>query len=142
MSGVRRVTRESLGAWVIKCNPAKTNVEPMLAAGWARSQWCVADNYRSAMMAPDQRVLFWVTSHRQRGIWGAGRITAAPVLSGGSLEVGTAIRLFDEPVTVAALRGVPGLETLEVFRSPQQSNPSWVSAREWSVLEPLLSACG
>jgi len=138
----RSVTPETLGAWVIKCNPAKTDVEPMRAAGWARSLWCVADNYRSRIMAVDHRVLFWVSAHPRRGIWGAGRITAAPVHKDGTLHVGTSIPLFDEPLTATDLRNVRGLEAMEVFRSPQQANPSWVSTQEWAVLGPLLSALG
>lgn len=27
---------------------------------------------------------------------------------------------------------------MEVFRAPQQSNPSWVSTAEWVLIEPLL----
>ena len=138
MTAKRTVTAESLGAWVIKCNPAKTDVEPMLAAGRAKSLWCVAGNYRSRLMAPGHQVLFWVSAHPRRGIWGAGRITAAPVLDGGTLHVATSIALFDEPVPAAALKEVRGLETMEVFRSPQQANPSWVTAEEWTVLESLL----
>ena len=34
---------ETLGAWVIKCNPRRTPVDP--AAGRARRRWCVAGNY-------------------------------------------------------------------------------------------------
>lgn len=135
-----RVSPETLGAWVIKCNPAKTNLTPMLRSGWATSMWCVADNYRSRVMAPDQRVLFWVSAHPKRGIWGAGRITTEPVLDGGTLRVTTSIPLFDEPVTAAELKAIAGLESMEVFRAPQQSNPSWVSRDEWAILEPLLSA--
>ncbi|MET0899397.1 MAG: hypothetical protein ABWY45_15930 [Mycobacterium sp.] len=134
----RTVTAESLGAWVIKCNPAKTDVGPMLSAGRAKSAWCVADNYRSRLMVPGQRVLFWVSAHPRRGIWGAGRVTAAPVHDGATLHVATDIPLFDEPVTATALQIVAGLDTLEVFRSPQQANPSWVTTSQWAVLEPLL----
>lgn len=135
-----RVSPETLGAWVIKCNPAKTSLTPMLRAGWATSMWCVADNYRSRVMAPDQRVLFWVSAHPKRGIWGAGRITTSPVLDGATLRVTTSIPLFDEPLTAVALKAIPGLDSMEMFRAPQQSNPSWVTVEEWAVLEPLLSA--
>ena len=138
MVPIRSVTVEALGAWVIKCNPAKTDVGPMLAAGRAKTSWCVADNYRSGLMVPGHPVLFWVSAHVRRGIWGAGRITAAPVREDGTLHVATSITMFDEPVTAGQLREVSGLETMEVFRSPQQANPSWVTAQQWAVLEPLL----
>ena len=134
----RNVTAEELGAWVIKCNPRKTAVEPMRAAGQAKASWCVADNYRSRLIRAGQRVLFWVSGHPQRGIWGAGRIDGAVTTDDGTLHVPVRIPLFAEPVTAAELGAVPGLRAMEVFRAPQQSNPSWVSAAEWALIEPLL----
>ncbi|GAB7067166.1 hypothetical protein [Mycolicibacterium hodleri] len=50
----RAVTLDTLGAWVIKCNPSKTDVEPMRAAGETKPSWCVADNYRTRLIRPDQ----------------------------------------------------------------------------------------
>ncbi|MCG5433302.1 EVE domain-containing protein [Mycobacterium sp. MYCO198283] len=135
---MRAVTPQTLGAWVIKCNPAVTDIAPMLAAGAAKPWWCVADNYRSRLLADGQRVLFWVSGCR-RGIWGAGRVTGVAVPGDdGRLHVPTAIALFDEPVPAAALLTVPGLGALEVFRSPQQANPSWVDVAALELLRPLL----
>jgi hypothetical protein len=132
------VTPETLGAWVIKCNPRKTPVEPMRAAGEAKREWCVADNYRSALIRPDHRVLFWVSAHPRRGIWGAGRITGDVSDEDGQLHVPVHIPLFTAPLTVDELSAVPGLRSMEMFRSPQQANPSWVSVTELTLLEPLL----
>jgi hypothetical protein len=136
----RRVTLEALGAWVIKCNPRKTPVDPMRAAGRAKPCWCVADNYRSRLIRPDQPVLFWVTSHPQRGIWGAGRTTGEVSVGDGQLHVGVDIPLFADPVPAAALLSIAELRSMEVFRSPQQSNPSWVSADEVALIAALLPA--
>ncbi|OBA86687.1 hypothetical protein A5662_26760 [Mycobacteriaceae bacterium 1482268.1] len=127
-----------LGAWVIKCNPRKSPLEPMRAAGEARSLWCVADNYRSRLIRPGQRVLFWVTSHPRRGIWGAGHVTGDVTFEGGRLHMPVRIPLLAEPLTAAELLSVSQLRAMEVFRSPQQANPSWVSAQELALLEPLL----
>ena len=134
----RSVTLDSLGAWVIKCNPAKTPLDPMCAAGEAKPQWCVADNYRSRLIRPGQRVLFWVSAHPRRGLWGAGRVTGAPVAEDGQLHVAVHIPLFTRPVLAADLAAVAGLRSLEVLRSPQQSNPSWVSVEELALIDPLL----
>lgn len=133
----RPITDETFGAWVIKCNPRKTDVAPMLAAGRASEQWCVADNYRIRLMQPGQPVLFWVSSHPRRGIWGAGRLTGTPV-PGPQWKVSTDITLFDEPILASTLGDIAQLSTLEVFRSPQQSNPSWVDRSSWAILRPLL----
>ncbi|WP_193043827.1 EVE domain-containing protein [Mycolicibacterium baixiangningiae] len=134
----RSVTLEALGAWVIKCNPRKTSLSPMCAAGEAKPSWCIADNYRSRLIRPGQRVLFWVSAHPRRGIWGAGRITGDPSVADGQLHVPVRIPLFAEPLTAATLSALPGLCSMEVFRSPQQANPSWVNARELALIEPLL----
>ncbi|WP_232374735.1 EVE domain-containing protein [Mycolicibacterium mengxianglii] len=138
VADARSITPDVFGAWVIKCNPGKTALGPMLSAGAASELWCVADNYRSQMMAPPQPVLFWVSAHPERGFWGAGRITAVPVRHGDTLRVATRIPLFDAPLTAAELKNHPTLAAMEVLRAPQQSNPSWISAPEWAVLQPLL----
>lgn len=135
----RAVTLESLGAWVIKCNPRLTDVEPMRAAGETKPSWCVADNYRSQLIRPDQRVLFWVSAHPRRGFWGAGRVTGDVTMEDGQLHVPVHIPLFAEPLTVAELRTAAGLQSMEVLRSPQQSNPSWVNAAELVLVEELLA---
>lgn len=132
------MTPETLGAWVIKCNPHRTPVEPMRAAGRAKPVWCVADNYRSALIRPGHRVLFWVSAHARRGIWGAGRIVGEVSDEDGQLHVPVDIPLFTAPLTADELSAVPGLRSMEVFRSPQQANPSWVSLAEMALLEPLL----
>ena len=138
MAPTRSVTIESLGAWVIKCNPRVTPIDPMRAAGQAKPVWCVADNYRSRLIHPGQRVLFWVTSHPRRGLWGAGRVIGEVTVQDGGLHMPVHIPLFAEPLTAASLSVVAGLGEMEVFRSPQQANPSWVSRTEMAVLAPLL----
>jgi hypothetical protein len=136
----RSVTLEELGAWVIKCNPRETAVEPFLAAGETKPDWCVADNYRSRLARPDHRVLFWVSAHTQRGFWGSGRVTGVVYVAGDQLHLPVHIELFPEPLTATELSVLAGLRSMEVFRSPQQANPSWVSAAELALIEPLLPA--
>jgi hypothetical protein len=138
VAATRSVTLSALGAWVIKCNPHKTPIEPMRAAGQVESSWCVADNYRSRLIRPEHRVLFWVSAHPQRGLWGAGRVIGNVAGGDGQLRVPVHIRLFTEPVTAAQLFSLPELRSMEAFRSPQQSNPSWVSRAELALIDPLL----
>ncbi|MGF0313568.1 EVE domain-containing protein [Rhodococcus sp. IEGM1428] len=135
---VRAITDQTLGAWVIKCNPHKTDLTPMVEAGRAHENWCVADNYRTRLMKPGQPVLFWVSSNPRRGIWGAGRLTGTPV-PGPQWKVSTDITLFDEPILASDIQSVEELSMLEVFRSPQQSNPSWVDATAWAAIRPMLT---
>jgi hypothetical protein len=110
----------------------------MRAAGEAKPYWCVADNYRARLIRPGQRVLFWVSAHPRKGFWGAGRVTGSLTIGDGRLHVPVRIPLFAEPVTASQLRLLPDLRSMEVFRSPQQSNPSWVSRTELALIEPLL----
>ena len=109
----------------------------MVQAGRAHEHWCVADNYRTRLMAPGHPVLFWVSSHPRRGIWGAGRLTGTPV-PGPQWKISTNIALFDEPILASDIRSVASLSNLEVFRSPQQSNPSWLDASAWESIRPML----
>nr|WP_256980166.1 hypothetical protein [Rhodococcus sp. 15-1154-1] len=127
----RPIALDTLGAWVIKCNPASTNLAPMIASGRAHEWWCVAANYRTRLMAAGQPVLFWVSGPRRRGVWGAGHLTGAAV-PGERWKVPTDIVLFDEPLLAEQLSVLP---ELEVFRSPQQANPSWVDLDAWSVIK-------
>jgi hypothetical protein len=110
----------------------------MRAAGEVKSSWCVAGNYRSRLIRPGHRVLFWVSAHPQRGLWGAGRIIGDVAGGDGQLRVAVDIPLFTEPVTAAHLFSFPELRSMEVFRSPQQSNPSWVSTAELALMDSLL----
>lgn len=142
MVSQRSVTPEALGAWVIKCNPGKTALEPMCAVGEAHPSWCVADNYRSRLMRPGQRVLFWVAAHPQRGIWGVGRIVGEPAVENGRLRVPVRIPLLARPLTAARLSALPKARSMEVFRSPQQANPSWVSTAEQALIDSLLPTSG
>ncbi|KKF00758.1 hypothetical protein [Mycolicibacterium obuense] len=48
------------------------------------------------------------------------------------------IPLLPEPLTAAQLRTSPDLASLEVFRVPVQSNPSWVTVAEMTVIDALL----
>jgi hypothetical protein len=56
----------------------------------------------------------------------------------GALQVRVHIPLFAAPLTAAELLSIDGLGSMEVFRSPQQANPSWVSREEMAILAPLL----
>ncbi|GAB7067167.1 hypothetical protein [Mycolicibacterium hodleri] len=58
----------------------------------------------------------------------------------GQLHVPVHIPLFAEPLTAAELSPIVGLGSMEVFRSPQQANPSWVSTHELALVERLLAS--
>jgi hypothetical protein len=50
----------------------------------------------------------------------------------------TDLQVWDKPVVEAQVVDVVGPERLEVIRARQMSNPSWISATDLALLEPLL----
>lgn len=141
-----RVTRENLGAWVLKCNPSVSDL-PALVADGGRSveTWCVADNYRSELFDADQPLLFWVSGSAGRtptpGIWGSGRVTGpARTRADGKLVVPIELEVLDPPLARSEIAAVDLLRDLEVIRQPQMSNPSFVTKGQYAALLPLLES--
>ena len=160
MSGTARVSAANLGAWLVRCNPAKWDLAGYLAGGGKTIDSCsVVENYRSAMMAPGDRVVLWVSGDGRvlaRGIWGIGHVSAGirdepaesvPPRPHHWLDERTRrsvkhavfvdIPLLASPVTDAELRSA-AIDDLEVQRQPMGSNPSWISTDQLARLDPLL----
>lgn len=57
----RAVTRENLGAWLLKCNPATWDIESFVGTGEGLDNWSVQPSYRTELMEDGQRVFLWVT---------------------------------------------------------------------------------
>ena len=153
----QRVDRGRLGAWLLKCNPTAWDLEGFRASGEDRiTSWSVQPNYRSALMRPADRVLFWVSGDgRQgfaRGVWGLGHVVAEaePWSEGGRgfwrasdghhgirARVEVDVVLLDEPVRDVDLKGA-GIDDLEVQRQPFAANPSWVSTEQLAACADLL----
>ena len=160
------VERADIAAWLLKCNPQVWNLEAFLADGNDYiDSWSVADNYRTGLMEPGDRVLFWVSGPAAgampRGIWGFGHVTGYPRATVDiedeeaeegredywlNLKQAARVRffvpvyvtLFDKPVAATSLMKTPGLRSLEVVRAPQMSNPSFISPDELELLTPLM----
>ncbi|MVA76283.1 EVE domain-containing protein, partial [Auraticoccus sp. F435] len=133
----RTVERADLGAWLLKANPAVWDFRGFLATGERRlTSWAVRPGYRSALMRPGDRVLFWLSGDGRhglvRGLWGLGRLTAPVVAwqedehgfwyeasgrAGVRARVELDVALLDEPVEHTELRAV-GVDDLEVQRQP------------------------
>ena len=151
------VTRETLGAWLLKANPAVWDVRRFLADGHTRlTSWSVQPGYRSRLMRPGDRVVLWLsgpgTHGLVRGVWGLGHVVgeaeawqdAEPgwwlddaARQALRARVGVDVPLLQEPLPAAELRAA-GLADLEVQRMPQMANPSWVSRPQLQVLTGLL----
>ena len=152
------IDRDNLGAWLLKANPALWDISGFLQAGENRIRsWAVQPGYRSRLMTPGDRVLFWISGDGRtgfaRGIWGDGEVVA-PAEDWVDAERGfwrddtaraavrariqVSITFLEEPVTAEELRG-RGLTDLEVLRMPQGANPSWVSRAQLAILDELLA---
>lgn len=152
----RRITPDTLGAWLLRSNLINRPELPRLVAegGHRVHRWCVARNYRSAMMAPGDLVVLWVSGDGRRlarGVWGAGSVLGVDGLDspvrrtasdggpaggrdGPTVELD--IRLFREPLSDRVLRAA-GIDDLEVQVQPQGSNPSWISVGQLSRLRSV-----
>ena len=154
------ITADTLGSWLVRCNPAKWDLPGYIAGGGDQvDSVSVVDNYRSAMMRPGDRILLWVSGNGRlmaRGIWGLGHVTAGvrdePAAAepdhsslwldertrrGVSHAVFVDIPLLDAPITDAELKSA-AIDDLEVQRVPMGSNPSWLSKEQLSRVRPLL----
>lgn len=147
----RAVSPDDLGAWLLKCNADRSDIADRVARGERVDQWCVQPNYRTALMRPGQRVIFWVSGSRRGqhpGIWGLGWLAGGPTASpatpdavGSRLQVPIRIDLLpsDARVGRGALSVDHRLRDLEVLRMPQGSNPSFVSLAHLRVIEEYVT---
>jgi hypothetical protein len=77
-----QVTRERLGAWLVRCNPDIWDIVQYVDDGndWV-DHWTVQDNYRSDLMRIGDPVVLWVAAGPRRraspGIWGVGHVMSA-----------------------------------------------------------------
>ena len=141
----RRISRDGLGAWLLKRNPA--TVFELPEAGRVAESWCVVPGYRSELMARGDKVILWVSGDGRRmvrGSWGLGTVTG-PVDQEPSVDEHASAKLVVPVELVVLGQGVPagelvaaGITQLEVQRMPQGSNPSWVSKEQLARLLPLL----
>lgn len=159
------ITEADLGAWLIKCDPDSKFDLPRQIEELGTdvvTSWTVANNYRSRMMKPGDRVIFWVSGNGRRmtrGIWGTGWVTgyvrdvvARPLRPGEDSywhseaerlavtnDVSLDIRLFEDGEEVPSTDVADaGITNLEVQLQPQMSNPSWVTRRQLTDMEGLL----
>jgi hypothetical protein len=156
---VQAISRETLGAWLLKANPAVWDVRRFLADGETRlTSWSVQRGYRAGLMRPGDKVVFWLsgpgTRGLTRGVWGLGHVVAeaeawADAEPGWWLDdaarqalrarVEVDVPLLEHPLPAGELRAA-GITDLEVQRVPQGSNPSWVSLPQLAALQDLLPA--
>lgn len=154
----KTVTRDNLGAWLLRCNPGTWDIASFVDAGGKDiTDWSVTSGYRSELMEPGDRVLFWVMGTDKiyrRGIWGFGYVSGfaedtvededgywlnEDARYAAKYGIAVDIPLYTDAVTHEQLLA-SGIDDLEVQRQRQGKNPSWVSKDQLALLEPLLHA--
>ena len=135
----RAVTEESLGAWLLKVDPAHAPMEE-----WRRSDFatvtsrCVRATYRTQAVREGQPVLLWISGSDPdfpAGIHAHGRTTGPVRVADESGPVmSMRLRRTDPMVPRAELLATPGLHGVEVLRMPAGSNPSFLDRDAWETL--------
>ena len=123
---------ETLGAWVLKGNADRVDLDGRFAAEPRVDQWCVRPGYRARLMRAGQPVVFWA-SGRRAGVWGIGSVTGQV---DAEWHVPLDLTIVPEPLRVprAVLRQDSRLVDIEVFRQPQASNPSFLTVDQFAAL--------
>ena len=146
-----RVTRATLGAWVLKANPNIIwDVHGDRDRGGHVASWHLHASYRVALIEVGDPVLLWVTRDHARGrpagFYGSGAVTQLPRADDvdvddpdevGRWELGVAVDYLDEPVTKDELLA-RGLGTIEVIRAPRVGNPSYLTSEEATVVREFI----
>lgn len=146
MTSQRAVEPGSLGAWLLKVDPAGPGAQELLADRPRDVRRCVRRSYRTSLMELGQTVLLWVSGRDPRtpaGLHAQGRINVLPRPAAGEderrLEIGLRLGPIDPPLLRTDLLADPVLSRMEVVRMPAGSNPSYVSREELARLRELLT---
>jgi hypothetical protein len=91
---------------------------------------CVRRSYRLDLMAAGQPCLLWVSGREHAGVHALGTVTGPPEDD----AVPVRLTLLPEPVPRAELLADPRTAAAEVLRMPAGSNPSWLSAEQFSAV--------
>ncbi|CUR62497.1 conserved hypothetical protein [metagenome] len=134
VAAARALTRETLGAWLVKASGATPSTGEHVRAGFADvASWCARPTYRTELVSAGQPVLLWVSgteSEHPAGIYARGR-TTGPASEG---VMPMTLLPLEAPLLRAELVGHPDLSSLEVLRMPAGSNPSFVTPPQLAVL--------
>lgn len=147
--------------WLVKSEPSSFAWDDLWRAPKRTTSWegvrnYVARNFLREMQRGD-RVLFYHSSAEPNAIVGIAEVARAaypdplqfdrksemfdPKSSRDEPRWSTvdikAVRGFKQPVTLTALRGVPGLEKMELLRKGSRLSVNSVSEAEWRIVTKL-----
>ena len=135
MSSTKRaLSEESLGAWLVKADPAALPITDAVATRFTTvTSRCVRPSYRTALVREGQPVLLWISGRHPdhpAGIHAHGRTT-------GPATDAMPVRLapVDPVVTRRQVLAIPELFRAEVLRMPAGSNPSFLDVEQYVALQ-------
>ena len=133
-----RLTRETLGAWLLKAHPATPGFESLAQDGFTGVRTrCVRASYRTELVEAGQPVLLWVSGRDPRhpaGLHAQGRTRGEAGTEDGEPVLPVALAPLEVPVPRAELLAHPLLRDLEVLRMPAGSNPSYLTGEQYAAL--------
>jgi hypothetical protein len=138
-SATRAVTETTLGAWLLKSDPARAPMEEWVATDFGVvTTRCVRATYRTEVVREGQPVLLWLSGRHPdfpAGIHAHGWTTGPVRVDEASGPV-MPVRLHgtDPVVPRAELLASAELHGIEVLRMPAASNPSWLDREAWQAL--------
>ncbi|WP_205473497.1 hypothetical protein [Nocardioides sp. SYSU D00038] len=134
----RAVTADNFGAWLLKVDPAATDVPHLLRTGFRTvTTRCVRPSYRTDLVALDQPLLLWVSGSSAvtpAGIYAHGRTTGPVSHDESQLVMPVELEPLDPPIFRTELLAHPVLSRIEVLRMPAGSNPSFISAHQLAAI--------
>jgi hypothetical protein len=144
-STARAVSRESLGAWLIKGSGRSPSTHDLVRTGFTTvATRCLRASYRTDLVEAGQPVLFWISgdvAEHPAGIyaqgWTTGPAVPDPAHHGSgapALVVPVRLEPVDPPVLRSELRHHPELSAIEVLRMPAGSNPSYLTREQLDTL--------
>ena len=130
----RALSEESLGAWLVKADPAALPITDAVATRFATvTSRCVRPSYRTALVRAGQPVLLWISGRHPdhpAGIHAHGR-TTGPATD----EMPVRLAPVDPVVTRRQVLAIPALSRAEVLRMPAGSNPSFLDVEQYTALQ-------
>ena len=137
----RAVTRETLGAWLLKSNPDASPVDEFLGTELGTvTERCIRPSYRADVVVAGQPVLLWVSGHddvHPSGLYAQGHTTGPAQLEADQLVMPVRLTAIDPPVLRRELLAHGLLSQFEVIRMPAGSNPSFVTREQLCELGRL-----
>ena len=138
-----RLSRTDVACWLVK-----TSLPPgELVHGWLPGEErlldrCVRASYRLELMDAGQPCVLWLSGRDRPGVHAVG-VLAGDVADGpGGPAVPLRLRLLDQPLPRSELVADPDFHDAEVVRMPAGSNPSWLSAGQFSAVLSRTGATG